>query len=501
MAASSAAEEKLSPQIDQVINGPRFKQAHWGILVVDLKSGEVIYEHDADKLFAPASTTKLYSVATALDQLGADFRFRTPIYQRGTVDAKGRLDGDLILVASGDPTLGGRTNERGEIEFTDHDHTYANSNARTELTPTDPLAGLDELARQVAASGIKAVAGEVIIDARLFDDAVSTGSGPSRITPILVNDNVIDVLIRPSAEGSPAQVDWRPRTGMLVLDAKVDTKKPGAPVKIEMNHEPGVLRVRGQVGAGSDSVIRVHEVDEPVDWARGLLIEALARAGIDVKAQPREKNRSALLPNPNEYDDLKRIALLVSPPFAENARLILKVSHNLHASTLPLLVAARQGKRTLTDGLRIEHAFLKKAGVAVDQISFAGAAGGANADFTSPRATVALLRYMASRPDFATYERALPILGIDGTLADAVDRHSPARGKAQAKTGTLYWYNVLKDRYLLTSKALAGYLTAKSGRRLAFCFLVNGVHLKQLEERNKIGKTLGQLAELVFESQ
>ena len=65
-----AADDKLSPQIREVINAPRFQHAHWGILVADRHTGEVIYEHNADKLFKPASTTKLYSVAAALDALG-----------------------------------------------------------------------------------------------------------------------------------------------------------------------------------------------------------------------------------------------------------------------------------------------------------------------------------------------------------------------------------------------------------------------------------------------
>ncbi len=174
-----AADDKLSPQIREVINAPRFRHAHWGILVADRGTGEVVYEHNADKLFAPASTTKLYSVATALDALGKDYCFATPVYRRGTVDAKGTLEGDLILVASGDLTLGGRTTPANEIEFTKGDHTYANPSGEATLTAGDPLAGLNQLAKQVAAAGIHRVRGQIVIDARLFDAASGTGSGPA----------------------------------------------------------------------------------------------------------------------------------------------------------------------------------------------------------------------------------------------------------------------------------------------------------------------------------
>jgi D-alanyl-D-alanine carboxypeptidase/D-alanyl-D-alanine-endopeptidase (penicillin-binding protein 4) len=104
---------------------------------------------------------------------------------------------------------------------------------------------------------------------------------------------------------------------------------------------------------------------------------------------------------------------------------------------------------------------------------------------------------MAGRPDFFVYERALPILGVDGTLAKSVSSESPAKGKVQAKTGTLTWDNLLFGRPLLTSKALAGYLTTSRGRRLAFAAFVNGVHLKDGLDSKRIGSDLGKLCEIV----
>lgn len=497
----AGAEDKLSPAIRDVIEGPRFKHAHWGVLVVDLSTGEAIYQHNPDKLFAPASTTKLYSVATALGVLGADHRFRTPVYRRGDVDAAGVLAGDLILVASGDPTMGGRTNDKGEIAFTSHDHTYAGGNAPTELTEPNPLAGLDELARQVAAAGIKKVNGDVIIDDRLFEQASSTGSGPSRVTPIMINDNLIDVTITPSNPSSPAIVDWRPRAECLTVDAKVDTIEAGKPTKVTIARKDNELVVRGQIAADHRPVVNVEEVPDPAKWARTLLIEALERAKVEVTAETNADNAKDKLRERGSTEGLTQAALLTSPPFAENARLILKVSHNLHASTLPLLTATHGGKRTLADGLAIEHDYFERAKIGVDTISFGGAAGGANADFTTPRANVALLRFLVTRPDFPVYLRALPILGVDGTLSEAVAADSPARGKVEAKTGTLYWQNTMNDAYLLTSKALAGYLTAKSGRRLAISLVVNGVHMPSVEGRSEIGKVLGHLCEILYDEQ
>ena len=88
---------------------PGYQKGHWGVLVVDRKTGDVIYERNADQLFAPASVTKLFSTAAALIELGPGYRFQTPVVRHGEVDATGKLHGDLILVASG-RSVHGRAN-------------------------------------------------------------------------------------------------------------------------------------------------------------------------------------------------------------------------------------------------------------------------------------------------------------------------------------------------------------------------------------------------------
>ncbi len=495
------AGEKLSPEIRKVIDDARFKHAHWGILVADRGTGEVLYEFDADKLFAPASTTKLYSVSAALDALGPDFCFETPVYRRGVVGAGGVLEGDLILAAVGDLTMGGRTKTTNELEYTNADHTYANPDGNALLTLSDPLAGLDALAEQVAAAGIRRVHGQIIVDDRAFEPADSTGSGPTRLTPIMINDNLIDFTVTPTATGSPAKVEWRPRSRTLQVDAQIETIAAGGKTEIECRPAgEGRFVLRGRIGAQRSNFIYAQEVADPARWARTLLIEALGRAGVAVSASPLDANPRGRLPKQGDNHGLVKVALLKSPPFSENARVILKVSHNLHASTLPLLMAVRRGKRRLEDGLRLEYDFLKRAGLDADSISFGGGAGGAHADQTTPRMNVALLRYLSTRPDFAVFERALPILGDDGTLADAVAKTSPARGQVRAKTGTFNWKNLMNGRHVVTSKALAGYLTAKSGRQLVFSFVVNGVQIEKRTETKAIGKELGRLCEIVWQA-
>lgn len=493
------AADPLAERIDKFINGDRYRSAHWGILVVDAQSGETLYDHQSHKFFAPASTTKLYSVGAALDALGAEHRFETQVFAKGNI-AEGVLTGDLILRASGDLTMGGRTTPDGEIEFTTGDHTYASGGADTVLTKQDPLAGLNELAKQVRAAGIDRITGEVLVDDWLFDDAESSGSGPRVVTPIQINDNVIDFTFAPSKPGEPAMVTWRPQSAALTVEVRCQTVAEGEKLQTFIHDlGNGKLRVSGQIPAGHKPVVAIHAVSDPRQFARQLFIEALERAGVKVSAKLEKDARFATRNEAPNYDQLQAVATLVSPPFAENARLVMKVSHNLHASTLPLLVAAKQGKRTLDEGLMLEQAFFKKAGLPVDEISFGGGAGGSRADYVSPAATVALLRYMQTRSDFPLYERTLPIMGVDGTLSKTVDANSIAKNKVQAKTGTLFWTSGLDSTNLLTSKALAGYLTTAKGRRLAIALYVNGVKLTDGLTTGKIGEDLGKLCEIIVE--
>ncbi|MCE9604279.1 MAG: D-alanyl-D-alanine carboxypeptidase/D-alanyl-D-alanine-endopeptidase [Planctomycetia bacterium] len=486
----------LRSEIEPVLDAPEFKHSHWGVLVVDATTGNTLYERNGDKLFAPASVTKLFSVAAAFDELGGDHKFETPLYARGNLDPAGVLEGDLILAASGDPTMGGRTDEAGGIALENVDHTYAGYSAKARLTKPDPLAGLDRLAKQAYERGLREVHGAVLVDDRLFHSAMSSGSGPSRVSPITINDNVLDFTFTPGATGKPAEVDWRPKTSAYTIDSQVTTGASSSKTSITID-EPlrGTITIRGTIPHGHVPLVLTHEVEHPASFARSLLIEALRRAGVRVEASPLVENTIDKLPRREAQAMLDKLAVLESPRFAEEMKLTLKVSLNLHATMMPLLVATKHGKRTMAEGLRLEREALARLGVDVDTISFAGGAGGDRGDYVTPRATVQLLTAMAKRPDFETYRDALPILGVDGTLANAVEKSSPALGKVRAKTGTLSWSNLLNDRPLLQSKALAGYAETKSGRTVVFAFFVNLVHIKESADRERIGRVLGTLCE------
>jgi D-alanyl-D-alanine carboxypeptidase/D-alanyl-D-alanine-endopeptidase (penicillin-binding protein 4) len=293
-------------------------------------------------------------------------------------------------------------------------------------------------------------------------------------------------------------VTIRPEADFVVVDAEVDTVEEGSPAVDVSAAGPGRLVVRGRVPLAAKPQLRIYPVDEPTAFARSLFIEALRRAGVSVSASPLREPR-AELPDRDTYPRLTRVATYVSPPFSEPIKVTLKVSHNLYASTLPLLVAAKHGERTLAAGLRRQRGFLRQIGVDTDAVSFGGGAGGAPADATTPRATVSLLQGLAKLPEYAALDRGLPVLGVDGTLATVVGPHSPARGKVRAKTGTLWWEDTLNGRALLRSKALAGTMTTGRGRKLVLAIFVNDVPLPAGVTPAQAGRAIGRLCEILCE--
>jgi D-alanyl-D-alanine carboxypeptidase/D-alanyl-D-alanine-endopeptidase (penicillin-binding protein 4) len=499
---TSARAQDLARKVEEVTGRPEYQHARWGILVVDAASGTTVYERNADQFFLPASTTKLFSCAAAMLALGSEYRFETPVYRRGTL-VKGRLLGDLILVASGDLTLGGRTGPDGKALFENTDHTYANSpTGQAALTPSDPLAGLKELARQVKAAGVHHVTGEVLVDDRLFARGLGTGSGPGLLTPVLVNDNVVDALVTPAAEaGKPAAVTMRPETGYVQMDAQVATVAEDKPTLLTITTtSPRSFTLRGQVPVKKKPWVRVFPVDDPAAFARALFVEVLRREGVQVDASPLAAPPAAALPARGDYDKLERVARLSSPPLGEALKVTLKVSHNLYASTLPLLLAAQRGKRTLAEGLQEQRRVLGGLGLDTASVSFGGGAGGAPADAVTPRAAVQLLQLLAQRPEWRRYRDWLPVLGVDGTLAEAVGPESPARGKVWAKTGTIFWPDTFNGRNLLGSKALAGTMTTAGGRTLFLALYVNHVPLPRGVQPSREGKALGRICEVLYEN-
>ncbi len=482
--AARATDTELPVEIRAVIEAPHYEGATWGTRAVTLEGDKVLLATGPETPFFTGSVRKLFSVGLALDALGADHRFHTPVYRTGAVSPEGVLEGDLVLVASADLTLGGRDQPDGTIAFTNFDHTESNSLGSSILTDTDPLAGLRALARQVAASGIRAVEGDIIVDDRLFEH-FRVPNGNVLITPVIVNDNLVDVTILPTEPGQPASVDWRPKSAAFSVRSDVVTVAGDEEADVTLEVSPddpsvGVVTGRIPVGyapalPGVPTLVRTFAIADPSAYARTAFIEALEAEGVAVAAGATGPNPAAKLPSGSSYDPATRVAELVSLPYAQYARLILKVSHNLGANMSLMLFGLTEGATTRDGALAAERAALtERFGIPGDSFDFPTNGSGSPDSQASPGAVTSLLEAMSRTPVYEAYFDAMPILGVDGSLA-TVGRDppnpmiEPAIGKVYAKTGTTVEPGVLK------AQVFAGYLDARSGRRLAYVVYVNNV--------------------------
>ncbi len=498
----------LAAKIDQIASRPEYKHATFGAEVYSLDENKVLFALRANELFTPASTTKLLTEGTALELLGADYHFHTRIYRTGPIGPDGTLNGDLILVASGDPNLSGRIQPDGTLAFENQDHAYDGS-PDTRAVAGDPLLVIREFAAQIASHGIRKIQGNVLVDASLFLEGERDAGTDVVISPICVNDNLIDVTVSPGDKaGAPTTVNVSPEVPYARFINQVTTggsnSRPNVQMSPDTTNPDGshTVTLAGSLPAQHPSMLYAYRVPEPTRFGEVALWAALSEKGIGANLPP-----ATLKPDfkaaSHSYTPENVIAEHVSPPLSEELKVTLKVSQNLHASTTPFILGAILGHKTSDvdqGGFDLERDFLGKAGLDLSGASQADGAGGAQSAYFTPDFVVHYLAFMATRKDFPVFENALPILGRDGTLWK-IQTDSPAAGHVFAKTGTFDSYDALNKRIMMNGKGLAGYIHTADGRHLAFAAYVNRVSLSMDDPeapQTIVGQALGEIATAIY---
>jgi len=494
----------LTTRVEAIINRVEFKHALWGIEFYDADAGRVLYALNEEKLFTPGSTTKLLSAGTALAMLGADYRFHTKIYRTGSIDRHGTLRGDLILVASGDPNLSQRMLPDGSLAFENHDHSYGGS-PDTRAVPGDPLVVIRQLATQVAAHGITRIRGRVLVDATLYPEGTRELGTGVIVSPISVNDNVLDVTIGAGdAVNAPAIITVSPQTAYVRFVNKVTTS--AADGREDLDSDDGVanadgsltVTVRGTYPVGMQARLYAQPLPVPSRFAQAELAEALRARGVTID-RGTAGAQIDFVSAARHYTDANVVAEHVSAPASEMIKVILKVSQNMHASGLPMLLGALFGKALGDNGFDLERKWLQKEGLDLSGAQQGDGAGG-NAHF-SPAFMVSYLQMLSKRPDFQVFYDALPILGKDGTLYN-IQTESPAAGHLHAKTGTLSVGDPLNKMMLVAGKGLAGYMTTASGKKLIVAIYANNVAVSNAPDEitRVVDQALGELAAALYDT-
>ena len=452
--ARSPSIAVLQGTIDSLVNAREFRNANWGILIVDPAKGDTLYSHNAGKLFMPASNMKLLTGSTALAQLGPDFRYRTTLAVKGAV-RNGVLDGDLLVFGRGDPTVS--------------DHMRK-----------DAMLGLAEIADSLAAHGVHRVSGRVLPAGDAFpgsvfgfgwtyDDFEDDYSAP--IDELNFNEGFSTVTVRGgAAPGDAVTVTTTPAHTFPRVRVLATTVAPSAELasasgngnqrrratatRIDVTKDStfGGFVLTGGVQTG-DSVAVVVTHRDPDEAYVAALSEALRSKGIAVDGAAITDSASA------HVDTLFAVQ---SPSLREILPALMKPSQNQIAELLLRTVGLERTGVGLPDSGRavVIRQLLTWGADSAGYIVRDGS-GLSRYDYVSPETIVHVLDAMRQSPNFQLFYESLPIAGVDGTIRTRM-RGTKAEGNVHAKTGTV-----------AQARSLSGYVTTADGRVLLFSMLCN----------------------------
>jgi D-alanyl-D-alanine carboxypeptidase/D-alanyl-D-alanine-endopeptidase (penicillin-binding protein 4) len=454
----------LTERIEEKLASPAARRAIWGLQIVEIGSGETVYSRNAETLFVPASNAKLYATALALDRLGPDYRFKTRAVGDGPLQ-EGVLQGALRLIGGGDPNLSARVIPYDpKIEFRE-----------------ERLEPIRELARQIAEAGVNHVAGDIIgDDTRYVWDPYPSGWSlddvrwdyGAPVSALSVNDNRIEILVRPGAANGPAHLRLKPELPYYKIENRTETKttrRVARRLEMRLRGAERAIDFWGEISIRSPGREMNAAISDPALYAAMALKAELEALGIvvaggarAVHAQPYEFASLKDAPRKPEPEYPVTLAVILSPRLADTLAIVNKSSQNLHAEILLREVGyQRRGVGSAEAGIEEMRDYLEEIGLSPWEFFLSDGSGLARKNLVSPEASVKLLRAVWESPNRQVYLDSLPVGGEDGTLDWRFSR-SPAKGRIHAKTGSLSHVT-----------ALSGYATRIDGTELAFSTFVN----------------------------
>jgi serine-type D-Ala-D-Ala carboxypeptidase/endopeptidase (penicillin-binding protein 4) len=427
-----------------ITSRPGLEKVKLAFAVRDLSSGQDLAALEPDRGMTLASNAKLLTSVAALLGLGGGFRWRTAVFG-ARPDEQGTVEGDLYLRGRGDPTLSAEA--------------------------------LDQLAADVAALGVRAVEGRLVVDTSYFDDAVEPphfdeqpkerAAFRAPVASLGVNRSAIEVRVT-QEPGGGARVTLDPPSDYVKLAKSEVTSidRGRTRMRVEQRSKGGVLEldVLGQLRAGEGAWGLRRRVDDPARHAAEVFRRALADHGVTFRSRSLGSGTVPLT--------MKLLAHHDSATLADVLRLVNKHSDNYVAESVLKTLGAETkgapGPATWADGVAAMQAQLARIGLAAGSYRSGNGSGLFGSSEVSAKQLLVLLaaahRDYRIGPDLVA---SLPVGGLDGTLARRwVDR--PAMGRVRAKTGTLEKVSTL-----------AGYVGVDGGHLLAFAILANDIPAAQ----------------------
>ncbi|MBD2178277.1 D-alanyl-D-alanine carboxypeptidase/D-alanyl-D-alanine-endopeptidase [Pseudanabaena sp. FACHB-1998] len=459
---------QLQQEVEKISRSPNLKTARTGVFIQTSEPNpKVLVNLDGDHYFIPASNTKLFTTAIALKVLGADYRFTTKLVSQSLPNAQGELEGELWLVASGDPSFRSDTS-------------------------------LKSLVTQLKNRGVKRIKGGLGMLSNRKGAEISGSwewqdlqeSYAAIASPFTIDENVVNWSVRPSQIGQPAIFEWenpvlasqwRIENQTVTIDAVPENQLSDYSLQVTRPYGQKLLILSGQVPINSKADPDAVSVPDPEESFLSLLRQELQNQGIELsdtvgnlaKPSTSATKTYAKRLNFSQSKPLQDLAISLSPPLSQLVSTTNKNSNNLYAELLLRALGDRYYAITPDDsvsgGMFAINKYLQSVNIAPNLVSLADGSGLSRQNLTTPIAIVQFLQSLAMDQDF---RKSLPIAGVDGTLLRRF-KDSDAQGLIQAKTGSL-----------TGAAALSGYVRPPKYRELIFSIIINNSNLsgKELQQ-------------------
>ena len=421
------AQEKdtnaLAYRLDSLIQAKMPQGGMVGVSVFDLNDNQPLYAYQADNLCRPASTQKLITAITALNQPRALEPFRTEVWTRGEI-ANDTLRGDMYIIGGMDPEL-----------------------------------------METAAFPFHVITGQIYGDVSMRD-SMYWGKGwlwddnpesyQPYLSPLMLNKGFVKVTAIPTNPGEAARLEVKPVSSYfnVINETKTKTSSAGKfTVMRDWMNNANDITVSGNITAR-----RVEEIN--VYSSRDFFMHTfLDRLGMPFTLMQPWYGFGEL-----PKDSTCQLVAVYETSVQKVLKQMLKESDNLNAEAMfTRLGVQASGKHPVSadESLDAVKALVRAMGLNPDDYRFADGCGLSMYDYVSPNLLVAFLRYAYNRDQiFPHLFRSLPVAGVDGTLKNRMRKGSAAYQRVHAKTGSYTGISTL-----------AGYLETDSKRYLAFAIM------------------------------
>ncbi|MCC7123987.1 MAG: D-alanyl-D-alanine carboxypeptidase/D-alanyl-D-alanine-endopeptidase [Acidobacteria bacterium] len=444
-APTAPPRASLADRLAPIFTAAPVAHAQLGVLVRSLATGDTLYALNEQRMMVPASNMKVLTVAAAARALGWDHRFVTRIVATGPLLPNGTLDGNLVVVGSGDPTINPRHPER--------------------------WGALDDWAAALRARGIKVVSGHLIGDDNAFSepgwgsgwswDDLSAGYG-AQIGALQYHENQVEIAVGPGLEpGARAIVSVSPAGHGLLVENRANTVGSEVPTRVSIERRPGetLLTINGQIATGAAPRTLLASVDNPTRLFVEAFREALNRKGIFVAGSALDVDE---LPSPPDLAGADTLIADQSPPLSAIIDPLLRHSRNEYAETLLWALSPADAPASEAAGLGGLRDVLTELGVDASLYRAFDGSGLSRYDMVTPESLVRTLTAVWNDPVLRDpFRAALPVTGQPGTLERNL-KGTPGEGRVWAKTGSMF--NI---------RALSGYATTVDGEPIVFAFIAN----------------------------